>query len=257
MHEGAAGSERVATWLAALERRHLADLTFAEVGRALRALSSCYVERRGRIAGGSALDGAGKRAAFALYYGPLHFLLLQHILSAVNSRLDKDATILDLGCGTGVAGAAWSLTSGVGAQVFGLDRSEWAVGEAHWTWHTLGVSGRARRGDALSTVWPRKRLAIVAAFTANELPPEARVRLRERLEERAGQGDAILVVEPIARGVAPWWSEWRERWQSLGVRDDEWRMAVSLPDIVARLDRAVGMRHEELTGRSLFVKPAR
>jgi SAM-dependent methyltransferase len=250
-------TERVDAWLAALERRHLADLTFAEVGRALRALSSCYVERRGRIAGGSPLDGAGKRAAFALYYGPLHFLLLRHILSSVDGELGRDVTVLDVGCGTGVAGAAWSLTSGTGAQVFGMDRSEWAVREAHWTWHALGISGRARRGDALDTVWPRKRLAIVSAFTANELAPETRVRMRERLEERASSGDAILIVEPIARGVAPWWNEWRERWQAFGVRDDEWRIPVTLPDIVARLDRAVGMRHEELTSRSLFVKPKR
>ena len=35
-------------WLAALEKRHLSDLTFAEVSRALRALSSTYVERRSR-----------------------------------------------------------------------------------------------------------------------------------------------------------------------------------------------------------------
>ena len=245
--------DRVAAWFDALERRHLADLTFAEVGRALRALSSCYVERRGRLAGGSALDGAGKRAAFALYYGPLHFLLLRHIVGTIGGQLAPDVTILDVGCGTGVAGAAWALGSGPGAQVKGVDRSAWAVAEAEWTWRTLGVSGRARRVDALAPAWPRTRLAIVAAFTANELPAEGRARLRERLEERAGLGDAILVVEPVARGVAPWWNEWRDRWSAFGVRDDEWRIQVPLPDIVARLDRAVGMRHEELTGRSLFV----
>jgi hypothetical protein len=31
------------TWLEALEARHLSDLTFPEVSRALRALSSAYV----------------------------------------------------------------------------------------------------------------------------------------------------------------------------------------------------------------------
>ena len=250
-------SDRIAAWLEALEQRHLADLTFAEVGRALRALSSCYVERRGRIAGGSALDGAGKRAAFALYYGPMHFILLRHILGAIGGQLGRDVAILDVGCGTGVAGAAWSLASGAATQIMGIDRSDWAVAEAHWTWHSLGVPGRARRGDALAAPWPRKRLAIVAAFTANELQSEARSRLRERLEQRASLGDTILVVEPVARGVAPWWSEWRDRWTALGVREDEWRVHLALPEIVARLDRAVGMRHDELTARTLFVQSKR
>lgn len=65
-------------FLEGLEQRHLADLRFSDVTRALRALSSAYVERRETaLAGGAALDGAGKRAAFALYYGPIHFLKLK------------------------------------------------------------------------------------------------------------------------------------------------------------------------------------
>ena len=32
------------------------------------------------MAGGAAFDGAGKRAAFALYYGPMHFLLVREIV---------------------------------------------------------------------------------------------------------------------------------------------------------------------------------
>ena len=50
-------------WIADLEQRHLADLTFTEVVRALRALSSTYVERRERLTTRSAFDSAGKRAA--------------------------------------------------------------------------------------------------------------------------------------------------------------------------------------------------
>ena len=79
-------TEHVAQWMAALETRHLADLRFAEVTRALRALSSAYVERRHKVASGSALDSAGKRAAFALYYGPLHFIATQHVGEGVIGR---------------------------------------------------------------------------------------------------------------------------------------------------------------------------
>ena len=67
---------RFTQWISQLESRHFADLTFPEVSRSLRALSSAYVERRTRLTEGAALAGAGKRAAFALFYGPLHFLLV-------------------------------------------------------------------------------------------------------------------------------------------------------------------------------------
>ena len=74
--------------------------------RALRALSSAYVERReSALADHKALDGAGKRAAFALYYGPLHFLLVNHIVREIGVSFSP-GTVVDLGCGTGVAGAA-------------------------------------------------------------------------------------------------------------------------------------------------------
>src|SRR6266704_3214955 len=94
-----------------LERRHLADLTFREVSRSLRALSSTYVERRARLGEGAALTGAGKRAAFALFYGPLHFLLVRHIVGSVPELTQGNEAIVDLGCGTGASGAAWASAS--------------------------------------------------------------------------------------------------------------------------------------------------
>ena len=75
--------DRFSTWIASLEATHLSDLTFSEVSRALRALSSTYVERRHALADGKALAGAGKRAAFALFYAPLHHLLVDHIVRAL------------------------------------------------------------------------------------------------------------------------------------------------------------------------------
>jgi len=75
--------ELTTAWLAALERRHLANLTTSEVARALRALSSRYVERRGTLVEGGALASTGKRAAFALFYGPLHLLVTREILRLI------------------------------------------------------------------------------------------------------------------------------------------------------------------------------
>ena len=94
------------TWLEALEKRHLKNLTFAEVRRGVQALSSLYVHRRERIDRSAALDGAGKRAAFAMYFAPLHFLLVREIVRALDARVPPEMTLTDIGCGTGVAGAA-------------------------------------------------------------------------------------------------------------------------------------------------------
>src|SRR5206468_3788335 len=94
-------------WLTALEQRHFSSLTFQEVSRALRALSATYVERRDRLREGAALSGAGKRAAFAVFYGPLHYLLVREIVGALRGpAVSGPTTLIDLGCGTGAAGAA-------------------------------------------------------------------------------------------------------------------------------------------------------
>jgi len=98
--------------MAALERRHLSQLGFAEVRRALQALSSLYVERRGRLASGAALESEGKRAAFALFYGPLHFLVVRGMVRALGASSPPPGRIVDLGCGSGAAGAAWALEAG-------------------------------------------------------------------------------------------------------------------------------------------------
>jgi predicted RNA methylase len=237
-------------WMAALEARHLRDLTFQEVSRALRALSSCYVERRGRLASGGALEGRGKRAAFALFYAPLHFLTTAHIVSATGMDA-AGATLLDLGCGTGAAGAAWALAAG-GADVRGVDRSAWAVREAEWTWRTLGIRGRAVRADVGKVRWPRGRVSALAAYTVNELPPAARRELRGRLLQAAGAGHDVLVIEPLAGAVAPWWEEWVEAFAAAGGRQGTWRARVELPALVSRLDRAAGLQHRELTARWLL-----
>src|SRR5207245_3664873 len=99
-------------WCQALEQRHLRNLKFSEVRRGVQALSSLYVSRRRRLDRNSALDGAGKRAAFAMFFGPLHFLLVRRIVRALDARVPPRTAVLDLGCGTGVAGAAWVLELG-------------------------------------------------------------------------------------------------------------------------------------------------
>jgi hypothetical protein len=94
--------------------------------------------------------------------------------------------------------------------------------------------------------------SILAAFAVNEVRDEARDPLLQLLFERAGRGDRVLVVEPLAGFVAPWWQGWQVAVERAGGRADEWRFRVALPPLVAKLDRAAGLNHRELTGRSLW-----
>jgi hypothetical protein len=238
---------------AALEARHLAERTFPEVRRALQALSSLYVERRGRMPGGTALDGAGKRAAFALYYGPMHFLLVREIVRGLPPAVRRPRRLLDLGCGTGAAGAAWALECEGRARLEGVDRSGWAVAEARWTWGRLGLEGRPVRGEAATAPLPRPPAGVLLAFTANELDEAPRRQLLSRLVGAAGAGLTVLVVEPVSRRVAPWWPEWARAVLAAGGREDEWRVRPRLPPRLALLGRAAGLDPRELTGRSLLL----
>ena len=156
--------DRFAAHYADLEARHLAELTFAEVRRALQALSSLYVERRERLAEGAAFDGAGKRAAFALYYGPMHFLLVREIVRALGLPARR--------------GASWTSAAGRerrarrGRSRRAPRRGSRASTAAAGPWPRRGgpspasasTAGR-RRGDAADGALPKPPAGILAAFT--------------------------------------------------------------------------------------------
>jgi SAM-dependent methyltransferase len=241
-----------ATWITALDERHLADLTLPEVGRALRALSSCYVERRSRLAEGAALEGAGKRAAFALFYAPLHFQTTSHIVREL--AVGEVSEILDLGCGTGAAGAAWALAAGERARVSGFDRSAWAVAEANWTYQQFGLRGRASRQDLTRVQFrPHPGQGILAAYAINELSDSARAVVLPRLVDAGCRGAPVLVIEPIARRLAPWWGDWQSAFIAAGGRADEWRLPSTLPARQRQLAKSAGLNPQELTARTLFL----
>jgi SAM-dependent methyltransferase len=244
-------SEIFHEWLAALEARHLSNLRVQEVTRALRALSSAYVQRRGPAISRS-LDTAGKRAAFALFYAPLHLLTTDLVVRALGAETNPSRSILDVGCGTGVAGAAWALAADGRPHVTGIDRHPWAVEEARWTYRELRVAGRARAGDLLRLPPLAPGTAVIAAYVLNELPAATRELLEARLIDAAGRGARILIIEPIARSIAPWWDALAVRIIATGGRADEWRSPVDLPPSLRVFDKAAGLDHRELTARSLY-----
>jgi len=240
-------------WFAALEERHLGALRFAEVRRGVQALSTWYVQRRAQAAGARVFDGAGKRAAFALFYGPLHYAATREIVLALGAADPPPVRILDLGCGTGAAGAAWAVAAGRRPVLRGVDCQPWAVAEAEWSWSRLGLAGRARQGRVERERMPRRGGAVLLAYTANELDPPARAALLPRLLAAAAAGSRVLVIEPIAAEVAPWWPDWEATFERHRGRSDRWRSSALLPERLRLLDRAAGLDHRELTARSLYL----
>ena len=241
------------SFCAALESRHLADLRFSEVTRALRALSSTYVQRRETaLPHHRALDGAGKRAAFALYYGPIHFLMVQAILRELDVSAGS-GLVIDVGCGTGVAGAAVATASDPRGRVAGFDVHPWALDEARFTYRAFGLEADVRRGDAARTRIPAGAAFLVAAFVVNELEARERNDLLSTLLAPAARQASVLIVEPISQRISPWWGEWSAAFTSRGGRADEWKLRVALPTLVKRLAKAAGLRPDALTARTLFL----
>lgn len=237
-------------WLAALEKRHYAELTFPEVRKGLQALSAIYVQKRDRLAEGAVFEGRGKRAAFALFYGPLHFLAVRAALRALGAASPPPDRIADLGCGTGVAGAAWALEAGGTPAIEGTEKNGWAIGEAKLTFADLGVKGRVHPGDLTRASLPGKGGAIVAAWALNELPDAARASVLARMKS---SGARALVIEPIAKSPVPWWDAAAKDVRTAGGRADEWRFPVDLPEPLAKLDHAARLDHRILSVRTLWL----
>jgi hypothetical protein len=246
----------VESWIDALLARHTAAFTTSEFNRALRALSARYVERRSTLPTRSPIDSAGKRSAFAAFYAPLHFFTAREIVRALRPAHGQLDTLVDLGCGTGVASAAWALECQARPTLQGVDKDDWAIGEAKWNWRSLDLRGRVNRGDLVRTVedlaqTAQPRTGIIAGWSINELDAQARGRLLPALLKAANRGAEVLIIEPLARGVTPWWDEWADAVTAAGGRADEWKFDVPLPARLAEIDDSAGFSRERLGARTI------
>ena len=242
--------EQLTAWVEALEKRYLSDVTFQEARRALEALSAIYTQKRDRLAQGAALDGRGKRAAFAFFYGPLHFMLVQRVVEALGLAASPLGQIVDVGCGTGVGGAAWAALVAPKPRIQGVDVDPWAIAEARWTYGYFGLTSQTAKGSADGTRFADGS-GIIAAYAVNELDDGARGRLLKTLVDAQQRGCRAVIVEPISKTTSPWWPEWVSAFKDMGGRDDEWSFPAELPARLRLMDKAAGLRHDRLKGRTL------
>ena len=247
-------------WLEAAVARLGADLEFREIRKGVQALSSLYVERReGTDLSARAIEGRGKRAAIATCYAPLHFLTVHHALSRVGAeRLCAVRAIWDLGCGTGSSGAAAALAFEPRPSVTGVDRSGFLLGEARHTWSAFGLAARAVRGR-LPAALPRGAPGAlwVLGWTVNEMDDRTRGALLAAAGRALAAGTSLLVFEPLAGPITPWWKDWLTELTPKGVEETMVKLRVALPEWLMRLDRASGLDHQVLGARVLVGPLAR
>ena len=247
-------------WLASLLARYREAYSAAEFLKAVRALSARYVERRAQLPQHSPTDSAGKRAAFAAFFAPLHFLTARAIVEASGLGHMSIDRIVDLGCGTGAVGAAWARALTTPPAITGVDKQGWCLDEARLTWRAFSTSGRAVRGDLLVTaerlardesVADRARVGVTLGWSANELDPPTRGRLLPVIASLVRSGHPLLLIEPLARGVSPWWDEWAAALAPSGALAQDWKFDVELPPALAAIDEAAGFRREGLGARAI------
>lgn len=241
---------RVDAWLDEAVAR-TAPLSFRDLRKGVQSLSTLYVEARGEgRLGRRAREGPARRAAFATYFAALHLLTVHHAVRALGLA-PAPRRVVDVGCGTGAAGAGAALAWDAAPRVLALDRSGWALGEARHTLRALGLAGTTRR-QALPAL-PRlgEGDLVVLGWVLNECDARTRDAVATRLADAAGRGARVLVAEPLAGFVAPWWASLADRLAPAGLRARLFKSPVALPRWVAAMDRAAGLDHRELGARIL------
>ena len=118
------------------------------------------------------------------------------------------------------------------------------------------LRGQAKQADIARLPKLGPRDAVISAYTLNELPSEKRELVERHLLEATAAGTGILIIEPISRGVTPWWLQTARRFEAVGGRVNEWRFPLDRPRLIELFDSAAGLNHREVTARTVYV-PAR
>ncbi len=96
-----------------------------------------------------------------------------------------------------------------------------------------------------------RRFSRPTPSTSSRTP--TRDALLPRLIDAHAHGSRILIVEPIARRMAGWWTGWASAFTAAGGTAEEWRFGTPLPERQRQFGRAAGLDPRELTARSLWL----
>lgn len=240
-------ARRFDAWLAGVLER-AAPLSFTDVRKGVQALSQRYVERR---APADALGSAAKRAAFASYFAGLHFLTAFGVARALPGAFSAGvARVVDLGAGNAAASAGVACAFAQPPTLLALERSAFAAAEARATLRAFGLRGDVRR-VSLPAGLPklgRGDLALAGWFL-NECDDASRARIVAALEDGLAAGAHLLVLEPLAGRIVPWWDALAAALRPLGAASGSVRWRMQLPEWIARMDRAAKLDHGELGAR--------
>ncbi|GAB4375760.1 MAG: hypothetical protein Kow0062_15200 [Acidobacteriota bacterium] len=240
-------------WAERMRARHAAALTFAELRKGVQALG--VLDEPADFGGETSrrlLEGRGKRAALATFRAQLSFLTVHHAALMLDlGRWAPVRRVIDLGAGTGGAGAALSLALG-GARVEPVDRSGWALERAVETARAFGLAARPRRGELPEAVGrPGRGDVLLAAWIFRELDPPVRAGLRAALVAalRRGARVAVLEMPGVPQG---WWRRLAAAFEPFGVREELIRVAIDRPPLIREIDRAARLDHQVLGARVLY-----
>ena len=249
----------VASWVDAAHARWARGLEFRELRRGVQAVSDVYVHKRksGGLAE-RAVDGRGKRAAFVVYYGGLHLLLVQDWMC--DHAPPEVKQIVDVGCGPGVVGAAAARWCG-GVRLSASDRVGRHLEVAAWTARHFGVKARTSRASLPTVLESVNDSALCTmGWVINELSPADRDATFAAISRVVRRGSGMLVFAPLSLRASPWWPDLFRtlRQASAGqVQESEHRFQPERPPIIADLDRATRLNHAAMGARVMYVPPGR
>lgn len=247
----------VAAWVTAAHERWAGSLTFRELRRGASAVSDLYVHKRQSSVTAKVADGRGKHAAFIVYYGGLHLLLVADWLRRTSPP--AALPVVDVGCGPGVVGAAVARWCGAPSLLAG-DVVGRHLQAAAWTAKHFGVPVKTRRGalpGVLRGKGPQQPTLYTLGWVLNELDEDAVQECIQALAHRVEQGHGVMVWAPLSTRVTGWWSGLESAIRRTGVPMSAGihRCRPERPPLIADLDRATRLKHDELGGRVLYAPP--
>lgn len=253
----------VEAWVEALYAEALADLRWPELRKGVQALSALYVHGRdkGDLAPRAA-EGRGKAAAFRCFFAPLHLLVARALVASLPGPGPEEALprqLLDLGCGSGAAGAGVGLQLaawGSAPEIDGVDRVAEHLPHARRTYAALGLRAKLRSGSLPGALGqPGPGQLLVLGWSLNELDPAGRIATVAALRRALDRGAGLLLLEPLSTKISPWWPELADALAEIGVSEHLFKERIPLPEKLRDMDKSAGLDHQLLGCRALHRWP--